>query len=106
MKYLHAFDCFLSVGIGEYVVDPRFHPDNDPTIIKDMKTPSFSISTNAIVVNIASPDAIADSFFILMSNSTLRHSIGDAGRQTIISYFTIDRQMCQYSSFYKELLSE
>ena len=68
--------------------------------------PPYSISTNAMIVNIASPDAVADAVLTLLGNSTLRKAISDAGRRTVASYFTVDRQMKQYETFYRELLSE
>ena len=95
--------CFL--GIGEYVADPGPSSVSDTT--DPLRSiPPYSISTNAMIVNIASPDAVADAVLTLLGNSALRKSLSDAGRRTVASYFTVDRQMKQYETFYRELLSE
>jgi glycosyltransferase involved in cell wall biosynthesis len=88
---------FAVGGIGEYVADPQYM-DNF-----DSKAP-FSLSYNAVVLNIATPDAIASAVFYLMNNRPLMGSMGKAGRETIKSYFTIERQMRQYTTLYKQLM--
>ena len=74
------------------------HLNSSLTDIED-----FSISSNAIIVNRASPQALANSAFYLITHPDVSRSIGKAGRQTVLSYFTIDRQMKQYSDLYQYL---
>ena len=69
------------------------------------RKPSFSIASNAIVVNIATPQAIADAVDFLIQNCTARYSIAVNGRATVKSYFTVERQMDQYSELYESLTS-
>jgi glycosyltransferase involved in cell wall biosynthesis len=88
---------FAVGGIGEYVEAPEKE--------KNPKSPNpYSISSNAVIVNIASPDAVAEAVLLLINDSNLRRSIGKKGRETIESYFTIKRQMEQYSVLYRELV--
>eukprot|EP00596_Hydrurales_sp_CCMP1899_P002343 CAMPEP_0119045294 /NCGR_PEP_ID=MMETSP1177-20130426/38762_1 /TAXON_ID=2985 /ORGANISM="Ochromonas sp, Strain CCMP1899" /LENGTH=279 /DNA_ID=CAMNT_0007016823 /DNA_START=128 /DNA_END=967 /DNA_ORIENTATION=- len=88
---------FAVGGIGEYVEDPQYMDDFDSTA-------PFSLSYNAVVVNIATTDAVASAVFYLMNNRTLMGSIGRAGRETVKAYFTIERQMRQYTTLYKQLM--
>ena len=74
------------------------HLNSSLTDIED-----FSISSNAIIVNRASPQALANAAFYLIIHPDVGQSIGKAGRQTVLSYFTIDRQMKQYSDLYQHL---
>ena len=74
-------------------------PVGDPEQIQN-----FSLSSNAIVVHDAHPNAIAAAVLHLLANSTLRKSIGKAGRQTIVDYFNIDRQMQQYALLYRDII--
>ena len=63
----------------------------------------FTVSSNAIIVNRATPQALANAAFYLITHPDVSRSIGKAGRQTVLSYFTIDRQMKQYSELYQYL---
>ena len=63
----------------------------------------FSITSNEIIVNRAAPQALANAAFYLITHPDVSRSIGKAGRQTVLSYFTIDRQMKQYSDLYQHL---
>jgi glycosyltransferase involved in cell wall biosynthesis len=65
----------------------------------------YSISSNAMIVNEASPAAIASAVMALFHNRTLRHSIGDAGRDRVRSFFTVERQMAQYSELYRKAIA-
>ena len=75
----------------------------DPTLNQDADSTNsleYSVSTNAVVVNSATPDAIAQASLFLITHPAERNSIGRRGRQTVLSYFTIQRQMQQYSDLY------
>lgn len=86
----------LWAGIGEYVRKPS---DGDLVQLRN-----FSVSPNAIVVHDAHPNAIAEAALHLLANATLRKSIGQAGRQAVVDYFNIDRQMQQYAVLYRDII--
>jgi len=88
----------MYIGIGEYVKAPDNYSQhfNSTEEIED-----FTISSNAIIVNRASPQALANAAFYLITHPDVSRSIGKAGRQTVLSYFTIERQMKQYSQLYQ-----
>lgn len=90
------------IGIGEYVEDPKSISDS----WSSTESENFSVSSNAVVVNIATPEAIADAVLFLVGNESLRHLIGRNGRRTVTSYFTVERQMNQYASLYNRLIEE
>ena len=91
---------FAVGGVGEYVQDPDGYRHSVPT-----PTDAFSISPNAIVLNEASPRAMAAAVEALRDQPALRTSLGRAGRDTVLRYFTVDRQMKQYAALYKELMA-
>ena len=41
----------------------------------------------------------------LRDQPALRASLGRAGRETVLQYFTVDRQMKQYAALYKDLMA-
>ena len=88
---------FAVGGIGEYVQKP-FNADADSTAI-----PDYAVSSNAVVVNRATPLALARAVHYLITHPAERRSIGRRGRETVLSYFTIKRQMQQYSELYSSL---
>lgn len=63
----------------------------------------FTVSSNAVVVNIASAEAIAAATQYLIDHVDERLAIGRAGRSTVEAYFTVERQMQQYTDLYREL---
>lgn len=60
----------------------------------------YSIGPNAIILNEASPIAITEAVIKLVYNSTLRQSIGEAGYNTIASYFSREIQIQKYEKLY------
>ncbi len=86
----------LWTGIGEYV--------RRPSVGDLVQLRNFSVSPNAIVVHDAHPNAIAEAALYLLANSTLRKSIGRAGRQAVVDYFNTDRQMQQYALLYRDII--
>ena len=72
---------------------PRFHNNN-------YSFDEYSISSNAIIVNVATPIAISDATLVLINNITLRNEIGKAGREKVEEYFTVSRQIDQYTELY------
>jgi glycosyltransferase involved in cell wall biosynthesis len=90
-------DFYRHLGIGDYVALP-------PVSMATLSPGSnFTVSSNAVVVNVASPEAIAEAVVFLIENPSVRELVGRAGRQTVLDYFTVDRQMEQYSVLYAEL---
>ena len=89
----------LLTGIGEYVEDPKKNAEMKDTSADD-STAEYSVSSNAVVVNRATPLAIAHAAHYLIAHPAVRRSIGLKGRQTVLSYFTIQRQMEQYADLY------
>jgi len=87
---------FAVGGIGEYVQQPA-----DDAASAGL----FSVSSNAIVVNEATPHAMAAAVEALRDNPALRANLGRAGRETVLRFFTVDRQMQQYAALYKELMA-
>lgn len=62
---------------------------------------SFSVSPNAVLLNSATPTAIAEAAYYLIRNPEVRNRIGQAGRATVASLFTVEKQMEQYSRLYE-----
>ena len=89
---------FLLTGIGEYVENPK--KINSTDVDNNTSTGEYSVSSNAVVVNSATPLALAHAAHYLITHPAVRRSIGHRGRQTVLSYFTIQRQMQQYSDLY------
>lgn len=84
---------YATGGVGEYVAEP-----SDLTINE-----LYSISKNAIIVNYPTPAALSSAVALLVANESLRNSIATAGYNTVISYFTVERQMKQYQELYRRL---
>ena len=108
---------FAVGGVGEYVAQPA-HTDTDNESASqchwntNMNSAAssqcgkpFSVTDNAVVVNIASPHALALAVEALISNATLRLELGERGRRTVEKYFTVERQMNQYRELYTEMMS-
>ena len=68
--------------------------------IDDESDSDFSLSSNAVVVNRATPQALAKAAYYLIIHPDVSESIGKQGRETILSYYTIERQMKQYEELY------
>lgn len=83
-------------GIGEYVKEPT----NDVQLEEHK---DYSIGENAVVVNVASPSAVASAVVHLIEMPELRRSIGRAARRTIVEGFATQRQMKQYEELYSML---
>lgn len=119
---------YMMIGIGEYVKDPALNKTiasssstqcsnnnlDSSTIIRERNetncTPiisqvhidddDFSISSNAVIVNRATPQALAKATHYLIMHPDVCEAIGKQGRETIVSYYTIERQMKQYEDLY------
>mmetsp|Transcript_3561 Transcript_3561/g.5869 ORF Transcript_3561/g.5869 Transcript_3561/m.5869 type:complete len:169 (-) Transcript_3561:119-625(-) len=103
---------FAVGGIGEYVsapvagntnmeMDGNISNRSDASI--DDSIPDYTLSSNAVIVNRATPMAIARAVYYLITHPTEREVIGKTGRQTVVSYFHLDRQMQQYAKLYTAL---
>ena len=67
----------------------------------------FTVTTNAVLVHTATPLALARAVYHLISQpESVRMSLGQRGRNTIQSYFHIERQMSQYRAFYIQLINQ
>jgi glycosyltransferase involved in cell wall biosynthesis len=86
---------FAVGGVGEYVAAPSEVGFNETT--------EFSVSENAVVLQHATPTAVANAVFHLVRRPELRKSIGEAARRTVESYFATSRQMRQYEELYSLL---
>jgi glycosyltransferase involved in cell wall biosynthesis len=56
-----------------------------------------------VIVNTASPKAIALAALELINDPILLQKIGKSGYHSIKPFFTVQRQMEEYSNFYKAL---
>jgi len=95
-----ALVTFAIAGIGEYVEDPSLN-----FAVNQTQQEFFSVGTNAVVVNTASPEAIAEAVFYLIRNPSVRISLGRKGRETVMRGFSVDRQIMQYSMLYTSLFT-
>jgi glycosyltransferase involved in cell wall biosynthesis len=60
----------------------------------------FDVSDNAVILNSAHPQAISDAILALVTNPGLARMIGENGRNSILPYFSVERQMRQYENLY------
>jgi glycosyltransferase involved in cell wall biosynthesis len=86
-------------GIGEYVMQPHSSPATSNA------TAAFVVSENAVVLNRATPGAVASAVLHLAGDKALRRRIGKAGRQTVLRHFATARQMGNYEQLYTHLHS-
>ncbi|CAK9251086.1 unnamed protein product [Sphagnum jensenii] len=108
------------VGIGEYVSSQEMEKESSPRQVDstfqycthqyggennciDGNVDLFSVRTNAVVVNVATPIAIAEAVYYLMSHENVRRAIAEAGYITVVTYFNVERQMKQYEDLYLDL---
>ncbi len=96
-------------GVGEYVLDPARAESRSSAVAEVVNRLSldpslFSISGNAIVLNIADPFAIEQAVLLLEANPRLASLLGVAGFQTVQKYFTLEMQLEKYDMLYKSLL--
>ena len=64
---------------------------------------TLTITSNALLVNTATPEALAQAVLFLLCNPSLGLQMGRAGRATVEGDFTIDQQMIKYSNLYYSL---
>jgi glycosyltransferase involved in cell wall biosynthesis len=85
---------FAVGGVGEYVMRPaQDSTDGAP----------FSVSENAVVVHRVTPDAISEAVRHLIVHPELRRALGQAGRRTVVSHFTVAGQVQLYADLYRRL---
>ena len=105
-------------GVGEYVSDEKLQgwrrlqgeggdadSDANGNSAKDGDTEAeaeapFTVTTNAILVHEASPEALARAARELVLSPGLRRVLGAAGRETVVRHFGQQRQMQQYEELY------
>ena len=83
------------LGVGEYIVPPEQ--------LGDATNAPFTIGPNAVLVNEASPKALADATLALAGDPALRSQLGISGFQSIRDHFTWQRQIQQCESLYSDL---
>jgi glycosyltransferase involved in cell wall biosynthesis len=95
---------FAVGGIGEYVLEPPPSSSQAQAL--------FSESGNAVVVHVASPTAVAQAVRHLLQGTGTgtgkgaegaRRALGLRGRDTVLAYFGVQRQMQQYANLYTYL---
>jgi len=104
---------FAVGGIGEYIQDPALADDynvnsrnNSGQSARTPHNPAdFSVSSNAVIVNRATPVALASAALHLIQRPALRRALGKNGRQTVLDHFKVERQMQEYAYLYDLLLN-
>ena len=61
----------------------------------------FVVGTNALIVNYPTANALADAVLALIRQPGLRNRLSTKARETILSYFTLSRQIGQYTTLYR-----
>ncbi len=61
------------------------------------------MSPNAVIVNSATTTALTKAVLYLHAHPGIRHEIGRAGRDTVVKFFSLGRQIQSYSDLYKLL---
>lgn len=84
-------------GIGEYV--------RGPSESGKSKVP-FTVASNAVLVNTATPEAVAEAVHYLILHPEVRKRLGVEGRRSVEKFFTVERQMEQYAKLYSDLHKE
>ncbi len=57
-----------------------------------------------LVVPPANPPALAEAITLLLQDSARRESMGHAGRERVVQYFSMEQMICGVEELYKELL--
>ncbi|CAE7445186.1 unnamed protein product [Symbiodinium microadriaticum] len=92
-------------GVGEYIVPPAsVNIKQESAAGGKQGQAAFTISPNCMLVNVASPQAVADAVEVLVRNKSLRIRLGAAGRMSIERVFAVPRQMKQYEELYSQIL--
>ena len=89
-------------GVGEYVI-PVPVPSVNATGIQPEQLSPFTVTPNCVLVNIASPQAVAEAVLALVLDEGLRMRLSAAGRISIERVFTLHRQMQLYGDLYRML---
>ena len=89
-------------GVGQYVSGQNYEGYESG---HNSDSPLFTITKNTILVNEATPTALALAVMYIIQNNTLRHALGVAGRRTAETRFSSDRQMQGYRDVYRGVRS-
>jgi glycosyltransferase involved in cell wall biosynthesis len=90
---------FAVGGVGEYVAEPAAARRGS----RGGQAEAFSVSENAVVVNRATPEALAGAVHHLVFHPGVRSAVAAAGRRTVLQRFGVARQMTQYAELYDSL---
>ena len=111
---------FAVGGVGEYIVAPsrcQYCVDaeedgllttcnctgsNFNEIMID-RVEDFDVVDNALVLNNASPLAVGNATIYLIKNNAVRQKIVKNGIETVQKYFSVQRQIKQYSRLYRDI---
>ena len=100
----------MIAGVGEYVRDPQSIESKESTASRlysqlgsSDDAALFSVGSNAIVLNVATPEAIEQAINLLLHHPDIGLSLGLAGRKVVEKYFTLDRQIQEYDRLYSRL---
>ncbi|KAJ1440182.1 hypothetical protein B484DRAFT_443608 [Ochromonadaceae sp. CCMP2298] len=91
-----------SIGAGDSSTDSS-NSTNRTSADTSFSTAFFSLSSNAVLVNHATPTAIASAVNYLITHPDVRRDIGAQARSTVLERFHIQRQMHQYAELYTAL---
>lgn len=110
---------FAVGGVGEYVSPPPSYKrltmscpcieesvDSDCRCMSDISPstiPDYEIVDNAVIVNNASPVAIAEAVLQLVNNKSLAQNIGMKARESVLTGFHSERQTNQYYALYRNI---
>ena len=111
---------FGLTGIGEYIY--KQEEETKPGIFSELyesflrhlsipataatnsKSSQFTVAPNAVIVNEASPDAVASAVAALIDDPYLGQRIGALGRKIVEDEFNVVRQSKEYENLYNNLL--
>jgi len=92
---------FAAGGVGQYVHDPGVAQEQERT--QEQTGDLFRVGSNAVVVQEASPQALAAAVAALLDDGALRERLGAAGRRTVVEFFRAEQQMWRYEQLYRYL---
>jgi glycosyltransferase involved in cell wall biosynthesis len=95
-----ALVTFAIAGVGEYVREPSTTINEDPECENSCSGLGFRVGPNAVVVDEATPQAIARAVLHLIEKPEVRKEIASEGAETVRNYFVAARQMSQYRDLY------
>jgi glycosyltransferase involved in cell wall biosynthesis len=87
---------FATGGVGQYIGEPFKN-------VSMQQSEVFTVGENAVLINEASPQALAMGVAHLLDDIKLQNQIGISGRLTVRKHFNTDLQMWHYAQLYRFL---